>query len=117
MKKYKTYTAEFKQQLVEQILSGAITQSHAARQNQISPTLISRWIKKFQQGVIFEDRPTAQEKSLERELERYKKKCAELLLENDLLKKLQKHSARTKRSSGSVTSMRHWASRSERPAE
>lgn len=101
MKKYRTYTSEFKRELIAKIDSGVISLSSAARENNISPSLIERWRKQIQEGT-FQDRPTAREKQLEKELDRYKKKVGELTLQNDLLKKLNSDYAYTKRLNGYV---------------
>lgn len=109
VKKYRVFTAEFKQQVVSEIEAGK-SQTQAAREHQLSPGLIAQWRKKFSSGEGFYDRPTALEKSQAKELERYKLKVAELTLECDLLKKLQVElSQRTKRSSGLISIGKHWA--------
>jgi len=97
MKKYKTYTSEFKRSIIEQIDSGAISLCAAARENNISHSLIEYWRKQLHEGT-FQDRPTAREKQLEKELDRYKKKVGELTIQIDLLKK----------NSESSTYMRKW---------
>jgi len=107
MKKYRTFSAAFKQQLVEQIESGAISGAQAAREHQLSSSLIDRWRHRYAEGRLVE-KPSLQEKALERELERYKKKVAELVLENDLLKKLKASSRATRESNGSVVTIKNW---------
>ncbi len=101
MKKYKRYSSEFKRTLIEQIDRGEISLSEAAREHEISHSLIEYWRKQLHEGT-FQDRPTAREKQLEKELDQYKKKVGELTVINDLLKKLNANSAYTKRSNGYI---------------
>jgi len=115
MRKYRTFSVGFKQQIVEQIESGGMSVGQAAREQQLSPSLIDRWRRQYAQGQLLE-RPSAREKALEHELERCKKKIADLLLENDLLKKLRGSSRSAKRWSGSVVTIPS-GNRSEEPAK
>ena len=85
MKKYRQFTEEFKRSLVAQIDSGAISKAAAARENNISPSLIDRWQQQIHDGRM-QSRPTARERQLERELDHYKKKFGELTIQNELLK-------------------------------
>jgi len=107
MKKYRTFSAAFKQQLVEQIESGVISCSQAAKEHQLSPSLVDRWRQRYAQGG-FVEKPSAQQKALQRELEHCKQKIADLLLENDLLKKLKASSQATRELSGSVVTIKNW---------
>jgi len=52
--------------------------------------------------ATLQTRPSARERQLERELDRYKKKVGELVIQNELLKKLNETCASTKRSNGYV---------------
>ena len=101
MKKYRQFTEDFKRSLVAQIDSGAISKVAAARENNISPSLIDRWQKQIHDGRM-QSRPTARERQLERELDRYKKKVGELTIQNELLKKLNETCASMRRSNGYV---------------
>ena len=101
MKKYRQYSKEFKRALTAQIDSGAVTKAAASRENNISPSLIERWQQQIHEGRM-QSRPTARERRLERELDRYKKKVGELTIQNELLKKLNETCASTRRSNGYV---------------
>ena len=101
MKKYRQFSEEFKRSLVAQIDSGAISKSAAAREHEISLSLLDRWQQKINDGTL-QSRPTARERQLERELDQYKKKVGELTLQNELLKKLNETCASMRRSSGYV---------------
>ena len=114
-KKYRTYSYQFKRELVEQIDAGVISQGQAARENDISPSLITRWMTKVQEGSLIE-KPTAREKKLERELEHYKKKVGELTVLADYLKKIAERSQRMKRLNSCVVTQKT-LDRSKEPAK
>ena len=97
MKRYRQFTEDFKRSLVAQIDSGAISKAAAARENNISPSLIDRWQQQMHEGRI-QSRATARERQLERELDCYKKKVGELTIQNELLKKLNETCASMRRS-------------------
>ncbi len=101
MKKYRQFSEEFKRSLVAQIDSGAISKAAAAREHELSSSLIDRWQQQIHDGTL-QSRPTARERQLERELDRYKKKVGELTIQNELLKKLNETCASMRRSSGYV---------------
>lgn len=104
-KKYRTYSYQFKKELVEQINAGMISQGQAARENDISPSLITRWMAQVHEGSLIE-KPTAREKKLERELEHYKKKVGELTVLTDYLKKIAERSQRMKKLSSCVVTQK-----------
>lgn len=101
MKKYRQFTEEFKRSLIAHIDSGAISKATAARENNISPSLIDRWQKQIHEGKM-QSRPTDRERQLERELDQYKRKVGELTIQNELLKKLNETCASMRRSNGYV---------------
>jgi len=108
-KHYRTYSSEFKKQVVAEIDSGALTLAEAARQHEISRSLLERWRTQIHEGT-FAERPTPREKQLERELEKAQAKIGQLTLIIDALKKIKKTSASTRESNGSVVTAETWAS-------
>jgi transposase-like protein len=105
MKKYRHFTEEFKRGLIAQIDSKAISKAAAAREHDIAPSLLDKWQQQIHEGTL-QNRPTARERQLERELDRYKKKVGELTIQNELLKKLNETCASMRRSSGYVVTGR-----------
>lgn len=101
MKKYRTYSEEFKRTLIAQLDNGELSLAAAARENQISPSLLERWRKQIHEGTLILH-PSKREKQLERELDRYKKKVGELTVLVDLLKKTSEVSTYTRRSNGFI---------------
>jgi len=95
------FQVEFKQQLVQQIESGIITQSQAAREYQISASVIGHWRLRFHQGSLVE-RPSSRERVLETENEKLKAKVGELTMKVDLLKKMGDYAQRQRSVDSSV---------------
>ena len=115
-KKYRTFSYQFKKDLVEQIDAGMISQGQAAREHNLSPSLITRWMTHVHEGSLIE-KPTAREKKLERELEHYKKKVGELTVLTDYLKKIaEQRSQHMKRLSSCVVTQ-ETLDRSKEPAK
>jgi transposase-like protein len=115
-KKYRTYSNEFKRQLVSEIDTGVISVSEAARKNEISRSLVEKWRAKIHEGTLI-DRPTTKERQLERELEKAQAKIGQLTLFIDILKKTSRNSQPMKRLNGCVVTGENWASRSRTGAE
>ena len=106
MRKYRTYTEDFKRELLARIASGEITQAAAAREQNISHSLIEKWIRQEEAGQL-RGKPTPRERQLEKELETYKKKVGELTVQVDLLKKLNEYSASLRKSNSSVVTKKN----------
>jgi transposase-like protein len=82
------YETEFKRQLVGQIEAGEITVREAAREHQLSRSLIEYWRKQYQNNALI-DRPSKRERQLEAENEKLKAKIGDLVMQMDHIKKLQ----------------------------
>lgn len=106
MKKYRHYPLDYKQRILSELESGQRSKAQIAREEKISLSLIDRWRKQSFEGKL-RDYPSARERQLEKELDRYKKKVGELTLENDLLKKIADYSARMRKSNGYVVTERN----------
>jgi len=85
---YRRFEAAFKRQLVEQIETGQLSPTEAARDNQIARSLIERWRQQYQSNGLVE-KPSKRERQLEADNEKLKAKIGELVLEMDHLKKWQ----------------------------
>ena len=84
------FEPEFKRQMVEQVETGQITMAQAAREYQISRSLIERWRKQYRSNVsALADQPSRQERQLEAENEKLKAKIGDLVMQIEHLKKLQ----------------------------
>lgn len=86
-KQRRKFETGFKQQIVTEIESGALSINTASRKYQISGSVIDRWRRQARQGGLGTS-SSVREKFLERENRELKEKLAELYLENTQLKKL-----------------------------
>lgn len=78
----------FKQKIIQLIESGELSQSEAARQYQLSPSLIQGWRHQQHRGTL-RDTPSKEMRLLLIENDRLKKKLAEVVMDNELLKKVR----------------------------
>ena len=101
MRKYRSYTEDFKRELLGRIERGEITQAEAAREQNISHSLIEKWIRQNRAGLLT-GKTSIRERQLEKELDLYKRKVGELTVQVDFLKKLNEYSASLKKPSSSV---------------
>jgi transposase len=95
------FEAEFKRQLIAQIEAGHKTVAQAAREQQISRSLIDRWRTQYHNNVLV-DRPSSRERQLEAENEKLKAKVGDLVMQMDHIKKLQTWVQRQKNADTSV---------------
>ena len=102
------YEVGFKRQVVEAIESGLMGPAEAARKYDLSPSLIDSWREKHKKGMLV-DGPTTEDLSVRSENERLKVKVAELMMENELLKKLADCERRQRRERSSIVTGRKLA--------
>jgi transposase-like protein len=82
------FEAEFKRQLIAQIEAGHLSIAQAAREQQISRSLIERWRVQYRNNALV-DRPSNRERQLEAENEKLKAKIGDLVMQIEHIKKLQ----------------------------
>lgn len=87
--KYRTYTKEFKRQLVEEILSGISTPAALCRKHNIARPILSRWQKQYAKGK-FDNEPIV-EAVLQERFQQLERMIGRLTMDNDLFKKALKH--------------------------
>jgi transposase-like protein len=95
------FEAEFKRQLIAEIEAGHMTTSQAARDHQLSRSLVERWRMQYRNNALV-DRPSPRERQLEAENEKLKAKIGDLVMQMDHLKKLQAWVQRQKSADTSV---------------
>lgn len=100
-KQRRKFEVGFKQQIVREVESGLLSLTAAARQYEISPSVIRRWRDKAGQGIL-QAGPSAREKALERENRELKEKLAELYMQVELLKKMEAYARRQQSAATSV---------------
>jgi transposase len=91
-RKRRNYSAEFKSNVVLELLSGQHTLNELAEKHQIAPATLSGWHKQFQERAaeIFQRGPSEQERILEEkehEIALLQQKVGQLVLERDWLKR------------------------------
>jgi len=96
----RTFTKEFKRQVVEDILSGGTTTAAACRKHALAYPVVARWKKDYALGKL-DNEPTTPEGYQEKiaELER---KVGQLTMENDVLKKVLKQTQSQKARSAPI---------------
>ena len=105
MARYRTYTIEFKRQLVEEHLSGGAGLSELARRHDISRELLRTWVRKHEAGELAGGRPvTPDRRAYEAKIAGLERKVGQLTMELDLLKRGLRSARRTSGASTSVVS-------------
>jgi transposase len=85
MKKQRTFTAEFKRQVVEELVSGVSRPAQICRRHNISSSLLYRWKKQYGRGK-FGNEPT-EIAAMQDRIEQLERLVGKLTLENEFLKK------------------------------
>ena len=87
MARYRTYTIEFKRQVVEEHLGG-VSLTELARRHDISRELLRIWVKKYEAGEFASDGPAKSDRrAYEAKIAGLERKVGQLTMELDLLKK------------------------------
>jgi len=100
MAERRKFSATFKRQVVEELLSETFTLAQLSRRHDISSGLILHWKKRYEGGGLVEGPSQTEKAQLERiaELERM---VGRLTMENDLLKKAVEYTLRRRRENSS----------------
>ncbi len=103
MRNQRTFSQEFKRQVVEELLSGESRPAQLCRRHNISSSLLYHWKKQYGRGK-FSNEPTA-EAALKDRIEKLERLVGRLTLENEFLKKgLQNSLSQSERSGKSSAS-------------
>jgi len=85
MRNQRTFSLEFKRQVVEELLSGISGPAQLCRRHNITSSLLYHWKKQYARGK-FNSEPTA-EAALQDRVEKLERLVGRLTLENEFLKK------------------------------
>jgi len=107
----RSFSNDFKKQVVESILSGSTTQAELAREHKISPILISRWKKDYKAGKFFENVSSQDMARLELRIRDLERLVGRLTLENEMLKRARDLNTKEKKESLSIVTSRDWEQR------
>ena len=85
MRNQRTFSQEFKRQVVEELLTGESRPAQLCRRHNISSSLLYHWKRQYGRGK-FNNEPTA-EAALKDRIEKLERLVGRLTLENEFLKK------------------------------
>lgn len=85
MRNQRSFSLEFKRQVVQELLSGESGPAQLCRRHNIGPSLIYHWKRQYSRGK-FENEPT-EEAALKDRVEKLERLVGKLTLENEFLKK------------------------------
>ena len=90
MRKQRTFSLEFKRQIVEELLGGESRPAQLCRRHNIAPSLLYHWKEQYSRGK-FDNEPT-EEGALKERIQQLERLVGRLTLENEFLKKGLQHS-------------------------
>jgi transposase len=90
MRNQRTFSLQFKRQLVEELLSGESRAAQLCRRHNITPSLLQHRKKQYSRGK-FNNEPT-EEAALKDRIEKLERLVGRLTLENEFLKRGLQHS-------------------------
>jgi transposase len=96
MAERRKFSATFKRQVVEELLSQSSTLAQLSRRYDISSGLILHWKKRYEEGGLVEG-PSQTEKELLARNAELERMVGRLTMENDLLKKAVEYTVRRRR--------------------
>ena len=108
MRARRSFSDDFKKQVVESIVLGSATQAELAREYKISPVAINRWKKDYKVGKFFENIDSRDMAKLELRIRELERLVGRLTLENEILKKIRDLNTKEKKDDLSIVTSRDW---------
>ncbi len=102
------FSAAFKRQAVEELLSGVTTLAQLSRRLEVSSGLILHWKRRYEEGGLVEG-PSRTEKEFLSRIAQLEQMVGRLTMENDLLKKAVEYTARRRKENSSPITARSLA--------
>ncbi|HET90755.1 MAG TPA: hypothetical protein ENN99_08475 [Chloroflexi bacterium] len=102
MARRRRFSAAFKRQVVEELLSGASTQAQVCRRYELGPTVVRRWQEQYAQGELADPEGTCQ--SQEQRIRELERMVGQLTMENALLKRAVRFTLRRRSEASSPVS-------------
>lgn len=97
-KRYKQYSNEFKEQIINDILQGYKSQAQICREYGLSSSTLWEWQKKYEKGILYKDSgPRPEEEALYKRIADLERKVGQQALEIDLLRQAKKLSEQLRR--------------------
>lgn len=106
MKKRRSFSREFKKDIVEAIVSGQASAAELSREYSISPVVISKWKKDYKAGKFFEKAEASDIARLELKVRELERLVGELTMENRMLKKVRDLNSKKKKEDLSIITSR-----------
>ena len=106
MRSRRSFSKEFKKEIVETVVSGSASAAEIAREYHISPILISKWKKDYKKGKFFENVNSTDIARLELKVRELERLVGELTMENRMLKKVRDLNMRGKKEDLSIITSR-----------
>ena len=104
----RSFSNDFKKQIVESVVSGSATQAEMAREYKISPVLINKWKKNYKTGKFFENVDSHDMAKLELRVRELERLLGKVTLENEMLKRARDLDTKEKKDSSSIVTSRDW---------
>ena len=104
----RSFSNDFKKQIVESILSGSATQAELATEHRISPVILNRWKKDYRKGKFFENVTSQDMARLELKIRDLERLVGKLTLENEIVKKIRDLDTKEKKDSSSIVTSKDW---------
>jgi transposase-like protein len=101
------FDVQFKIRVAEAIVSGAAEIGPLCREQQLSRTVVERWVARYRDGTL--GATASRERELERTVEKLQAKIGELTMTIDILKKAATWKQQQRSASSSVISGLNWA--------
>jgi transposase-like protein len=98
MRNQRSFSLEFKRQVIEELLSGQSRPAQLCRRYNITSSLLYHWKKQYSRGK-FNNEPT-EEGALQDRIEKLERLVGKLTLENEFLKRGLQHSLSSYRRNG-----------------
>lgn len=98
MRSQRSFSLEFKRQVIEELLSGERRPAQLCRRHNITSSLLYHWKRQYSRGK-FNNEPT-EEGALRDRIEKLERLVGKLTLENELLKKGLQYSVSLSRKNG-----------------
>jgi transposase len=100
------FDVQFKIRVAEAIVSGASEIGALCREQQLSRTVVDRWVQRYNEGSL--GATANRERELERQVEKLQAKVGELTMQMDLLKKAATWKQQQKSAASSVITGLNW---------
>ena len=97
----RSFTKEFKSQVVEEYLSGRSSAAQLSRRYEIASQLLYRWKRQYEDGTL-NDGQSQEDLALKLRVLELEKLVVELSIENQLLKKARDFAQQQKRDASSI---------------